>query len=165
MCLRLSIRRFPESYKDSEYLFLANIDPVLQARVRAQMPDVKLVCGDTMNYWIADHRENLVKVLHDLDVLLVNDGETKMISGENNIVKAAEKVMALGPKAIVVKHGEYGATGFFSDRAFAGLRRRLERRRSRSGLRRCRWQRSLIRRAREIRLRAGSMGTLRRSRS
>ena len=112
--------KIPEQYLDSEYLFLANIDPVLQSRVRAQMPNVKLVCGDTMNYWIADHRENLLRVLHDLDVLLVNDGETKMISGESNIVKAAEKVMALGPKAIVVKHGEYGATGFFSERAFKG---------------------------------------------
>ena len=112
--------KIPEQYLDSEYLFLANIDPVLQSRVRKQMPNVKLVCGDTMNYWIADHRENLLKVLRDLDVLLVNDGETRMIAGENNMLKAAEKVMALGPKAIVVKHGEYGATGFFSDRAFAG---------------------------------------------
>lgn len=112
--------KIPQQYLDSEYLFLANIDPVLQARVRGLMPDVKLVCGDTMNYWIADHRENLLKVLHDLDVLLVNDGETRMIAGENNIVRAADKVMAMGPKAIVVKHGEYGATGFFSERAFAG---------------------------------------------
>lgn len=112
--------KIPEQYLDSEHLFLANIDPVLQARVRAQMPGVKLVCGDTMNYWIADHRENLLKVLHDLDVLLVNDGETRMIAGENNIVKAADKVMALGPRSIVVKHGEYGATGFFSERAFTG---------------------------------------------
>ena len=112
--------KIPEQYLDSEYLFLANIDPVLQSRVRKQMPNVKLVCGDTMNYWIADHRENLLKVLRDLDVLLVNDGETRMIAGENNMLKAAEKVMALGPKAIVVKHGEYGATGFFSERAFAG---------------------------------------------
>ena len=112
--------KIPEQYLDSEYLFLANIDPVLQSRVRTQMPKVRLVCGDTMNYWIADHRENLLKVLHDLDVLLVNDGETRMIAGETNMVKAADAVMALGPKAIVVKHGEYGATGFFSDRAFDG---------------------------------------------
>jgi len=112
--------KIPEQYLDSEYLFLANIDPVLQSRVRAQMPGVKLVCGDTMNYWIKDHRENLMKVLPELDVLLINDAETRMIAGEKNMVKAAAGVMALGPKALVVKHGEYGATGFFSERAFAG---------------------------------------------
>ena len=112
--------KIPEQYKDSAYLFLANIDPVLQLGVRQQMPDAKLVCGDTMNYWIADHRANLDKVLAELDVLLINDAEARMISGEHNAVKAAEKVMALGPKSLVVKHGEYGATGYFSERAFDG---------------------------------------------
>jgi len=112
--------KIPDAYVDSEYLFLANIDPVLQARVRSQMPKVKMVCGDTMNYWIAAHRANLEVVLKELDVLLINDGEARMLSGEQNAVLAAEKVMALGPKSLVVKHGEYGATGFFSDRSFAG---------------------------------------------
>ena len=112
--------KIPAEYKDSEYLFLANIDPVLQARVRSQMPAVKMVCGDTMNYWIADHRENLLKVLRDLDVLLINDGEAKMLSGESNLLKAAAKVMEMGPKILVVKHGEYGATAFFCNRSFLG---------------------------------------------
>ena len=112
--------KIPSEYKDSEYLFLANIDPVLQARVRSQMPAVKMVCGDTMNYWIADHRENLLKVLRELDVLLINDGEAKMLSGETNLLKAAAKVMEMGPKILVVKHGEYGATAFFCDRSFLG---------------------------------------------
>jgi len=112
--------KIPESYKDSEYLFLANIDPVLQLRVRQQMPKVKMVAGDTMNYWIADHRANLDKVLRELDVLLINDGEARMLADELNLVKAANKVMASGPKSLVVKHGEYGATAFFSDRSFAG---------------------------------------------
>jgi sugar/nucleoside kinase (ribokinase family) len=112
--------KIPDAYKDSEYLFLANIDPVLQARVRSQMPAVKMVCGDTMNYWIADHRENLLKVLRELDVLLINDGEAKMLSGESNLVRAAAKVMEMGPKILVVKHGEYGATAFFCDRSFLG---------------------------------------------
>jgi len=112
--------KIPDGYKDSEYLFLANIDPVLQARVRSQMPGVKMVCGDTMNYWIADHRENLLKVLRELDVLLINDGEAKMLSGESNLVRAAAKVMEMGPKILVVKHGEYGATAFFCDRSFLG---------------------------------------------
>jgi sugar/nucleoside kinase (ribokinase family) len=113
--------KIPEEYKDSEYLFLANIDPVLQARVRKEMPKVKMVCGDTMNYWISAHAANLAVVLRELDVLLINDGEARMLSGETNAVRAAEKVMAMGPKALVVKHGEYGATGFFSDRVFAGV--------------------------------------------
>ena len=105
--------KIPAEYLDSEYLFLANIDPVLQAQVRKAMPKVKMVCGDTMNYWIAAHLDNLKTVLKELDVLLINDGEAKMLAGETNLVKAAEKVLALGPKALVIKHGEYGATAFF----------------------------------------------------
>jgi len=112
--------KIPAAYADSEYLFLANIDPVLQARVRKQMPNVRMVCGDTMNYWIADHAANLAVVLKELDVLLINDGEARMLAGEQNLVRAADKVMAMGPKALVVKHGEYGATAFFCDRSFAG---------------------------------------------
>lgn len=117
--------KIPDAYKDSEYLFLANIDPVLQARVRSQMPKVRMVCGDTMNYWIADHSANLAKVLRELDILLINDGEARMLAGERNLVVAAEKVLAMGPKTLVVKHGEYGATAFFSDRSFPGLGRSL----------------------------------------
>ena len=110
--------KIPAAYTDSEFLFLANIDPALQARVRSQMPKVRMVCGDTMNYWIADHAENLARVLRDLDVLLINDGEVRMLAGERNLVVAAEKVLSMGPKTLVVKHGEYGATAFFSDRSF-----------------------------------------------
>jgi sugar/nucleoside kinase (ribokinase family) len=112
--------KIPDVYKDSEYLFLANIDPVLQSRVRGQMPNVRMVCGDTMNYWIADHSANLAKVLRELDVLLINDGETRMLAGERNLVLAAEKVLTMGPKTLIVKHGEYGATAFFSSRSFPG---------------------------------------------
>jgi sugar/nucleoside kinase (ribokinase family) len=112
--------KIPEAYRDSEYLFLANIDPVLQARVRSEMTNVRMVCGDTMNYWISAHGANLATVLRELDVLLINDGEARMLSGETNPVLAAEKVMSMGPKALVVKHGEYGATAFFSDRMFPG---------------------------------------------
>ncbi len=114
--------KIPDSYKDTEFLFLANIDPVLQARVRSQMPKVRMVCGDTMNYWIADHAANLAKVLRELNVLLINDGEARMLAGERNLVRAAEKVLSMGPKALIVKHGEYGATAFFSDRSFPGVK-------------------------------------------
>jgi sugar/nucleoside kinase (ribokinase family) len=111
--------KIPQAYEDSDFLFLANIDPVLQASVRRQMPKVRVVCGDTMNYWIHDHRENLEKVLVDLDALLINDGEAKMLAGEDNLKRAAEKILASGPKTLVIKHGEYGASAFFSGRSFA----------------------------------------------
>ena len=81
--------KIPAAYEDSDFLFLANIDPVLQASVRKQMPKVKMVCGDTMNYWIHDHRANLDKVLAGLDALLINDGEAKMLAGEDNLLRAA----------------------------------------------------------------------------
>ena len=77
--------KIPPEYQDSEYLFLANIDPVLQEDVRRKMLKVKMVCGDTMNYWIKDHAENLARVLKGLDVLLINDTEVKMLAKENNL--------------------------------------------------------------------------------
>jgi sugar/nucleoside kinase (ribokinase family) len=110
--------KIPDAYRDSEFLFLANIDPVLQRRVREAMPQARLVAGDTMNYWIKDHRPALLKVLKGLDILLINDTETKMIAGNNNLVQAAREVRLLGPKALVVKHGEYGATLFHGGGAF-----------------------------------------------
>jgi sugar/nucleoside kinase (ribokinase family) len=107
--------QIPASYRDSDFLFLANIDPVLQKQVRSQMPKVKLVGGDTMNYWITGHRENLLETLRGIDILLINDTEAKMLASESNLLRAANKVIALGPKALVIKHGEYGATIFFGD--------------------------------------------------
>ncbi len=104
--------KIPPAYSDSEFLFLANIDPVLQRRVRDAMPQVKLVAGDTMNYWIKDHRAALEQVLKGLDVLLINDGEARMLAGNSNLAQAARRVMALGPRTLVVKHGEYGASLF-----------------------------------------------------
>ena len=112
--------KIPAEYQDSEFLFLANIDPLLQANVRKQMPNVRMVCGDTMNYWIADHGENLAKVLVGLDALLINDGEAKMLAKDDNLVRAAEKILASGPKTLIIKHGEYGSTAFFSERSFSG---------------------------------------------
>ncbi|HWG20727.1 MAG TPA: PfkB family carbohydrate kinase [Terracidiphilus sp.] len=105
--------KIPDSYRDSDFLFLANIDPVLQRRVREAMPGVKLVAGDTMNYWIRDHKPALLEVLRGLDILLINDTETKMLAGNNNLVKAAREVLTMGPRMLVVKHGEYGATAFY----------------------------------------------------
>ncbi len=110
--------KIPASYLDTEYLFLANIDPVLQSRVRAHMPNAKLVAGDTMNYWISAHRDNLLKVLRELDILIINDNEARMLSGETNSLRAARGVLALGPKSLVVKYAEYGSAAYFSPHSF-----------------------------------------------
>jgi len=112
--------KVPPQYLDSEFLFLANIDPVLQLKVRQQMPKVRMVCGDTMNYWINGHRENLLKVLPGLDALLINDTEAKLLGGGSNLLRAAEEILAMGLNSIIIKHGEYGATAFFSERSFPG---------------------------------------------
>lgn len=112
--------KIPDAYADSQFLFLGNIDPVLQARVRAQMPHVRMVCGDTMNYWIGAHRENLLKMLSGLDTLLVNDSEAKSLAGETNLLHAARKILAMGPTSLIVKHGEYGATAYFGQGVFPG---------------------------------------------
>jgi sugar/nucleoside kinase (ribokinase family) len=112
--------KIPESYRDSEFLFLANIDPALQQKVRQQMPKVRLVCGDTMNYWITGHKDNLKAVMKGLDVLLINDGEAKLLGEDANLVCAAQRIMELGPKTLIVKHGEYGATAFFGEHSFPG---------------------------------------------
>jgi len=109
--------KIPAEYGDSQFLFLANIDPVLQRRVREAMPDVKLVAGDTMNYWIKDHKPALLEVLKGLDILLINDTEARMLAGNSNLVQAARAVMAMGPSSLVVKHGEYGATLFHREGA------------------------------------------------
>ncbi len=112
--------QIPAEYGDTDFLFLANIDPVLQMRVRDAMPNAKLVGGDTMNYWISGQRQNLEKMLKRVDVLLINDTEAKMLAGDSSLPRAAHKVLELGPRALVIKHGEYGATIFFRDGEFAG---------------------------------------------
>ena len=116
--------KIPAGFETSEYLFLANIDPVLQLQVRKQLPGARMIAGDTMNYWIGAHRENLLPVLRELDILIINDAEARMLTGESNGLRAAEAVLALGPKTLLVKHGEFGSTAYFSERSFGdGLKR------------------------------------------
>ena len=110
--------QIPERFKDSRYLFLANIDPVLQLNVRKQMANAAFVGGDTMNYWINSARESLGEMLKSVDALLINDTEAKMMAQEPSLARAAQKVLKMGPRALVIKHGEYGATVFFQDGAF-----------------------------------------------
>jgi sugar/nucleoside kinase (ribokinase family) len=110
--------RIPPEYKDSEFLFLANIHPTLQSAVRLELSDVKLTGGDTMNFWIQGANEELRETLRLVNIMLINDGEAKMLAKEPSLPRAARKVLAMGPKALVIKHGEYGATIFFREGAF-----------------------------------------------
>ena len=110
--------RIPEAYADSQFLFLANIHPTLQLTVRKKMDQVRLTGGDTMNFWIKGTPKELKETLKLVNVLLINDTETKMLAEEPNLLRAANKVIAMGPQALVVKHGEYGATIFFREGAF-----------------------------------------------
>src|SRR5882762_3598667 len=110
--------RIPKEYEDTEFLFLANMQPTLQADVRRAMNGVRLTGCDTMNYLIQRTPKELAETLKLVDVLLINDTETKMLAHESNLPRAAQKVLAMGPKALVIKHGEYGATIFFREGAF-----------------------------------------------
>jgi sugar/nucleoside kinase (ribokinase family) len=93
----------------ADRIFLGNIDPVLQLRVLDQAKNAKLVCADTMNYWISSKREKLLELLPRVDVLMVNDGEVRQLAGESNVLKAARAAQKMGATAVVVKRGEYGA--------------------------------------------------------
>src|SRR5579859_7870042 len=110
--------QIPKEYEDTEFLFLANIQPTLQANVRRSMKGVRLTGCDTMNYWIKGTPKELAETLKLVDVLLINDTEAKMLASETNLPRAAQKVLAMGPQALVIKHGEYGATIFFREGAF-----------------------------------------------
>jgi sugar/nucleoside kinase (ribokinase family) len=107
----------PPQYRDSEFLFLANIHPTLQGNVRKQMPKVTLCGGDTMNYWINSTPKELAETLRGVDALLINDTEARMLSKINSLPRAALKILTMGPKVLVIKHGEYGATAFFREGA------------------------------------------------
>ena len=111
--------KLPESYKSAPYLLLGNIQPALQRSVKAQMDgSLRLVGGDTMNYWIADFRADLLRTIAEWDFLLINDAEARMLSGENNLRKAAAAIIAMGPKILVIKRGEHGAILWHGDRHF-----------------------------------------------
>src|SRR6516162_4248787 len=110
--------QIPADYKDSNFLFLGNIHPTLQSAVRLELSEVKLTGGDTMNFWIQRTNPELQETLKLIDVLLINDTEAKMLANESSLPRAARKVLAKGPQAVVIKHGEYGATIFFREGAF-----------------------------------------------
>ncbi len=102
--------RLPEEYRDSPYVFLANIQPALQLAVLDQIRSPRLVMCDTMNFWIEGAREELAAVLARVDLALLNDAEARQLTGCPNLARAAERVLAMGPRYVVIKKGEYGAS-------------------------------------------------------
>lgn len=102
--------RLPESYRDSQHVFLANIAPDLQRDVLHQVKKrPKLAALDTMNYWIERTNADLRETLRHVDILMINDAETRQLSSEHNLLRAARHIFKMGPSTLVVKRGEYGA--------------------------------------------------------
>jgi sugar/nucleoside kinase (ribokinase family) len=98
----------PAEYRATPFLFLANIDPELQLDVLRKVERPRLCALDTMNFWIQSKRDALRRVLAEVDTLVVNDAEARMLAEEPNLVKAARKILSFGPRTLVVKRGEYG---------------------------------------------------------
>ena len=99
----------PPGYRDRPFVFLGNIDPVLQTAVLDQVTKPKLVVVDTMNYWINNKKEDLERVIARADVLVVNDAEARMLGGETNLLHAMERLLERGPRYVLAKKGEHGA--------------------------------------------------------
>jgi sugar/nucleoside kinase (ribokinase family) len=104
--------------RKADRLFLGNIDPELQLRVLDQVERPRLVCADTMNYWISSKRDQLLKLLPRIDVLMVNDAEARQLAGEANVVKAAAAIEKMGARSVCIKRGEYGALLVSGSEAF-----------------------------------------------
>lgn len=106
------VPKIPEEYQDSPVVFLANIDPDLQREVLRQVRRPVFIAADTMNYWIAGKLESLRQTVGLVHTLVINDAETRQLAGEANLVQAARRILTWGPRALVIKRGEYGALMF-----------------------------------------------------
>jgi sugar/nucleoside kinase (ribokinase family) len=111
--------KLSEEAKRSRLVFLGNIQPDLQRGVRDQMSGAELIALDTMNMWIEQTRESLLETIKGVHVMIINDAEARQLAGEPNLIRAARKIMSQGPRALVVKRGEYGAALFTADTYFA----------------------------------------------
>jgi len=109
----------PDSYQDCEFLMLGNLMPSLQMKVLDRLNErPKLVVMDTMNFWMETAMEDLQKMIARTDVLTINDAEARQLSGEYSLVKAAQKILAMGPKYLIIKKGEHGALLFNNEQVF-----------------------------------------------
>jgi len=109
----------PAAYRSTDVLFLANIDPELQLQVLDQVDKPRLTACDSMNFWISSKPEALKEVMRRVDIVVINEGEARMLTGEANLVKAARQMINQGCKRLVVKRGEYGVLMFTADTVFA----------------------------------------------
>jgi cytidine kinase len=105
----------PQDYRSIPYIFLANSSPVTHLKVLSQMKKPAMVMADTMDFWIETQRETLLQLLPKLDGFVLNDSEAKLLTAEDNLIVAGEKVRAMGPKFVIVKKGEHGAILFSKD--------------------------------------------------
>lgn len=110
--------KIPDGFRDSEWIFLGNIDPRLQCDVLDQVRAPRFVACDTMNFWITGQRDDLLRLLKRVDLLMVNDSEARQLSGDHNLLRAARWIQAQGPAMVVIKKGEHGAILFTRDLAF-----------------------------------------------
>jgi sugar/nucleoside kinase (ribokinase family) len=110
--------KIPETYQSPDLLFLGNIDPDLQLDVLQKLSRPPLVACDTMNFWINGKRDALWRVLEQVDILIINDGEARALGEDTNLVKVAQKVLARGPKHLIIKRGEYGVLMFNEKQVF-----------------------------------------------
>ena len=99
----------PESYRDTEFVFLANTAPALQIQLLEQIDSPEFVAADTMNLWIETAVDDLKKLLKKIDMLVLNDGEARLLTGQKNIILAAQDILKMGPRYVVIKKGEYGS--------------------------------------------------------
>ncbi len=111
--------RVPPAFRESDFLFLANTHPVTQRSVLAQVERPRFVLADTMNLWIETERPALLDLLGQVDGLLLNDEEARMLSGERNLIAAGKHILGLGPKVVIVKKGEHGSFLFSTYQFFA----------------------------------------------
>jgi sugar/nucleoside kinase (ribokinase family) len=109
----------PARYRDAEYVFLGNIDPLMQLEVLDQIRCMRLVVCDTMDHWIRESLDGLRQVLKRIEMLVINDSEARLLSGQANIVRAAREILKMGPKVVLVKRGEYGVLQFSDSSIFA----------------------------------------------
>ena len=110
--------KVPEDYRDAEVVMLGNLHPLVQLSVIGQMDSPKLIVLDTMNFWMDSALKELMQVIAKVDVITINDEEARQLSGEYSLVKAAQKIMEMGPKYVVIKKGEHGALLFGDDDVF-----------------------------------------------
>lgn len=113
------VPQLPEGYRDAEYVFLGNIDPLMQLEVLNQIRRMRLVVCDTMDHWIRESLDDLRRVLQRIEMLVINDSEARLLSGYNNIVRAARAILKMGPKVVLIKRGEYGVLQFSDSSMFA----------------------------------------------